>query len=56
MSEDFSPAVHEARRGLLHFARPQNKQFKLKFMRIFIGTKIFVYDLEIKTVVEDRQP
>ncbi|CAN8026503.1 unnamed protein product, partial [Ixodes persulcatus] len=56
VSEDFSPAVREARRELLQFARPQNKPFKLKFNKLLIGTQIFVYNPESESVVEDRHP
>lgn len=51
VSEDFSPAVREARRKLLEYARARGGKFKLRFNRLTIGNETFVFDATNNSVV-----
>ncbi|XP_050043438.2 uncharacterized protein [Dermacentor andersoni] len=52
MGEDFSPAVREARRKLVSFAKAKSVPFSLRFKTLFIGSKRYVYDDTSQTVKE----
>lgn len=51
LSEDYSPAVREARRKLLEFARAQNSKFKLRFNKLIVGNVCYMYDTVTGSVV-----
>lgn len=55
ISEDFSPAVREARRHLLAFAKAQNSKFKLRFNRLFIGDSCYIFDAKTKSVTPSNR-
>lgn len=55
ISEDFSLTVRAARKALLTFAKQQNSQFKLRFDKLFIGSKTYIYDQHSNLVKELRR-
>lgn len=44
ISEDFSPHVRHARRKLLAFGKAQDLHYRLRFDKLYIGDKCYVYD------------
>lgn len=52
VGEEFSPAVRNARRQLLSFAKPKSVPFSLRFKTLFIGSKRYVFDDASQTVKE----
>lgn len=44
VSEDFAPEIRLARRKLLDFGRSQEGPFKLRYDKLCIGERTFVYD------------
>ncbi|XP_040074818.1 uncharacterized protein LOC120846971 [Ixodes scapularis] len=55
ISDDFSPAVQFARRRLLDYASEQNAQFKLRYNKLTIGNKTYMYDPNNDTVFESAR-
>ncbi|XP_040065367.1 uncharacterized protein LOC120839178 isoform X2 [Ixodes scapularis] len=55
ISDDFSPAVQFARRRLLDYASEQNAQFKLRYNKLTIGNKTYMYDPDNDTVFESAR-
>lgn len=56
VSEDFSPAVREARRKLIEFAKQQGKQYKLRSNRLVIDNKTFCFDSAKNSIYEEKKP
>lgn len=44
VSEDFAPEIRLARRKLLDFGRSQEGPFNLRYDKLCIGERTFVYD------------
>ncbi|XP_037561568.2 uncharacterized protein LOC119440760 [Dermacentor silvarum] len=52
VAEDFSPAVRNARKHLVAFAKAKSVPFSLRFKTLFIGSKRYVYDEASQTIKE----
>ncbi|XP_049512298.1 uncharacterized protein LOC125940304 [Dermacentor silvarum] len=52
MGEDFSPAVRNARKQLVSFAKAKSVPFSLRFKTLLIGSKRYVFDDASQTVKE----
>lgn len=52
LSEDFCPATRIARKSLLEFAKTQGGSSQLKYNKLFLNGKCYMYDQTTKTVVE----
>lgn len=50
VSEDFSANVRYERKQLLEFAREQESNFKLRFNKLIIDGKTFIFDHDAKCV------
>lgn len=52
VAEDFSPAVRNARKHLVAFAKDKSAPYSLRFKTLFMGPKRYVYDEASQTVKE----
>lgn len=52
VSEDFSISTRHARKELIDFGKGQDSVFQLRYKRLYMGNKCYVYDAVFDSVVD----